>query len=141
MKGVMRVEAREYLEQIEKFETIIANKEIEKRYWLDMATGISVKMDGERVQTSGDNHSMENQVVEAVLIDEEIARLKAEIASIIRTLERLKTSDYDFLHKIYIQRMTLKEIQGGKSYSWATSKHSRALKRLQEILDEKKERL
>ena len=137
------MDAREYLEQIEKFEKIIANKEIEKKYWLDMAKGTSVKMDGERVQTSSDGQSMANNVVEAVLIDEEIARLKAEIAGIIRTLERLKTSDYDFLHKVYIQRKTLKEIHEEKknSYSWATSTHSRALRNLQAILDEKKERL
>lgn len=137
------MDAREYLEQIEKFEKIIANKEIEKKYWLDMAKGTSVKMDGERVQTSSDGQSMANQVVEAVMIDEEIARLKEQIAGIIRTLERLKTSDYDFLHKVYIQRKTLKEIHEEKknSYSWATSTHSRALRNLQAILDEKKERL
>ena len=137
------MDAREYLEQIEKFEKIIANKEIEKKYWLDMAKGTSVKMDGERVQTSSDGQSMANQVVEAVMIDEEIARLKEQIADIIRTLERLKANDYDFLHKVYIQRKTLKEIHEEKknSYSWSTSTHSRALRNLQAILDEKKERL
>ena len=130
--------AREYLEQIEKNEKIIANKQIEKKYWLEIATGTTAKVGGERVQTSGDGHNMEKQIVEVVLIDEEIERLKGEIAEIISTLERLKATEYDFLHKIYVQHLSLKEVHtaSGKSYSWATTTHSLALKNLQRILNE-----
>ena len=130
--------ARDYLEQIEKNERIIANKQIEKEYWLSIATGTTAKVGGERVQTSGDGHTMENQIVEVVLIDEEIERLKGEIAEIISTLEKLKTTEYDFLHKIYVQHLSLKEVHtdAGKSYSWATTTHSLALKNLQRILDD-----
>ena len=129
--------AREYLEQIEKNERIIANKQIEKKYWLDIATGTTAKVGGERVQTSGDGHNMEKQIVEVVLIDEEIERLKGEIAEIIFTLEKLRAAEYDFLHKMYVQHMTLKEVQtlAKKSYTWATTTHNRALKNLQIILD------
>ena len=129
--------AREYLEQIEKNECIIANKQIEKKYWLEIATGTTAKVGGERVQTSGDGHNMEKQIVEVVLIDEEIERLKGEIAEIIATLEKLKKNEYDFLHKMYVQHLTLKEVQtvSGKSYSWATTTHNRALMNLQKILE------
>jgi len=132
------MDAREYLEQIEKNECIIANKQIEKKYWLEIATGTTAKVGGERVQTSGDGHNMEKQIVEVVLIDEEIERLKGEIAEIISTLEKLKKNEYDFLHKMYVQHLTLKEVQtaSGMSYSWATTTHNRALKNLQRILNE-----
>lgn len=131
------MDAREYLEQIEKNECIIANKQIEKKYWLDMAKGTTANVTGERVQSSSDGHSMEKQIIEVVLIDEEIERLKGEIAEIISTLQRLKKSEYDFLHKMYVQHLSLKEVQtvSGKSYSWATTTHNRALRNLQKILD------
>lgn len=132
------MDAREYLEQIEKNECIIANKQIEKKYWMDIATGTTANVTGERVQTSGDGHAKEKQIVEMVLIDEEIERLKGEIAEIISTLERLKAAEYDFLHKMYVQRLSLKEAQAvmKKSYSWAKSTHNKALLNLQKILDE-----
>ena len=117
---------------------MIANKQIEKLYWLEIATGTTAKVGGERVQTSGDGHNMEKQIVEVVLIVEEIDRLKGEIAAIISTLEQLEAKEYDFLHKMYVQHLSLKEIQAvhGKSYSWAKKMHFRALVNLQRILNE-----
>ena len=131
------MEAKEYLEQIEKNECIIANKQIEKKYWLEIATGTTAKVGGERVQTSSDGHNMEKQIVEVVLLDEEIERLKGEIAEIIHTMEQLKASEYDFLHKMYVQHLSLKEVQAitGKSYSWSKKMHNRALWNLQRILN------
>ena len=136
------MDAREYLGIIEKNECIIANKQIEKEYWLGIATGTTSKMGGERVQSSGSKNPMACQVVEAVTIDEEIAMLKAEIAEVIATLQKLSVSDYNFLHKVYVQHLSLKEVQEmmKKSYSWATSKHNEAIRNLQKILDGKKER-
>lgn len=131
------MEAKEYLEQIKKNERIIANKRIEKQYWLDMAQGTSVKLGGDRVQTSSNKHPMESQVLEAVTIDEEIARLKEEIAGIIKTIEQLNTEDYCILHKMYVQHLSMKEIQVdvGMSYSWVSTTKNRALRNLQRILD------
>ena len=133
----MSVTAREYLEKIWHNERIILNKEIERKYWLGLATGITANMGGERVQASKTSHPMENQVVEAALIDQEIDRLKKEIADIIDSIQQLPTDEYEFLHKVYIQHLSLKAVQAEskKSYSWATTTHKRALKKLQYILD------
>lgn len=135
--------AREYLQEIERLKKIIANKELEKQNWIELASGISVNMDRERVQASSDCHSMERQVVEAVQIDECIKALKAEIRERIETIEKLDASDYDFLHKVYVQGKSLKEVRNEmkKSYSWAKTKHSRAIKNLQKILDEKADKV
>lgn len=136
----MSVEAREYLEQIEKNERMIKNKQYERAYWLGMATSTTATLGGDRVQTSGNKQQMELQVVEAAQADEDIKRLKREIADIISTIQRLSVEDYDFLHKVYVQHKSLKVVhcEAHKSYSWATTTHQRALERLQAILDNKK---
>lgn len=132
--------AKEYLEQIKHNECIIQNKQIERKYWLDMATGTTANTDGIRVQSSGGGHAMENQIIEVAMIDAEVDKLKKEIADIIKTIQKLSTEEYDFLHKVYVQHRTLKEVQTmtGMSYSWATTTHGRALQNLQKLLDEKK---
>jgi len=133
------VTAREYLEKILHNERIIKNKQIEREYWMELASGITAGMGGERVQSSKTSHPMENKVVEAALIDQEIDRLKKEIAEIIATIELLPVEEYDFLHKVYVQHIPLKDVHvdSGKSYSWAKTMHNRALGRLQYILDER----
>lgn len=133
------VTAREYLEKIWHNERIIRNKQIERKYWMELAAGITAGMGGDRVQSTKTTHPMENKVVEAALIDQEIDKLKKEIAEIIETIQKLPTDEYDFLHKVYVQHLSLKEVQAvtGMSYSWTTNTHSRALNNLQYILDER----
>jgi hypothetical protein len=106
---------------------------------MDLASGITAGMGGERVQATKTSHPMENKVVEAALIDQEIDRLKKEIADIIGTIQQLPTEEYDFLHKVYVQHLSLKTVQAEneRSYSWVTTTHSRALNSLQYILDER----
>lgn len=55
----------------------------------------------------------------------------------IRTIEQLPENEYDLLHRIYIQGKTMDDVADayGKTYSWATTVHGRALKRVQNILD------
>ena len=134
------MEAREYLAKIEFNRIAIANKQAEKRYWLELAGGIGANASGERVQSSGDLHKMESKVIEAVLIDNEIERLKAEIMGVIRTIERLHPTEYQFLHMVYVQGKRIKEVYAemGKSDSWATNIHRKAINNLQAILDAEK---
>lgn len=135
----MNVIAREYLEKILHNERIIRNKQIEREYWMELASGITAGMGGERVQSSKASHPMENKVVEAALIDQEIDRLKKEIAEIIATIEKLPTEEYDFLHKVYVQHISLKNVyvDSDKSQSWAKTIHKKALNSLQRVLNER----
>lgn len=132
--------SREYLEQVEKIDKLIQNKKYEKEQWLSIAEGTSVSSDGDRVQSSGQPHKMENAVVNAATLDEEIQRLEKRKQSIIYTIEQLKPKAYDILHKKYIQYMSLEEIAEIYSYSYSAikNKHREALKQLQEILDKRK---
>lgn len=126
-----------YLCRYKKIDLLIANKEAEKQMWLDMATGITAKVGGERVQSSSDHHTMERQVVEAATIDEEIALLKEEKRQIIKTIEKLPPDEYDLLHKVYVQGKSLKEVQvsHGMSYSWATTMHRKAKRSLEKLIN------
>lgn len=131
--------AREYLEKIWHNERVIKNKQIEREYWMELASGISASIGGERVQSTKTSHPMENKVVEAAIIDQEIDRLKKEIAEIIDTIQLLPTEEYDFLHKVYVQHIPFKNVyvDGGKSSSWAKTVHKKGLNGVQIILDKR----
>ena len=135
--------AQEYLEQIPKLNFMIENKTAEQAQWMGVALGITARADGERVQSSGSQQKMSDAVVCAVDLEQETAELirtlVAKKKDIISTIEQLNATEYDVLHKRYIQGMTFDEIGAakGKSKSWATTVHGRALQNLNKILEER----
>ena len=134
--------AKEYLQQLEKLDTIIQNKLIEKDQWNEVALGITARMDGERVQSSGAKSKMAEAVEKCVDIEAEIDSLIDALIStkkdVIHTIEQVENpTEYNILHKRYVQYLQLQDIADdyGKDYGWATTTHGRALKSVQEILD------
>lgn len=136
------MKAKDYLKQIEKLDTLIQNKLAEKARWKDIALGITTSTEGERVQSSGSQQKMADAINRCIDIEREIdsfvdsmVDLKKEI---IQTIEQLNPTEYDVLHKRYIQNMTFDEIAEAKrkSKSWATTVHGRALQSVQRILDD-----
>jgi DNA-directed RNA polymerase specialized sigma24 family protein len=140
------VNARELLERIEKIDTMIENKNIEKILFKDSISCTASSFGGEKVQSSRNIHKMEDNIVKyldfELDIDSSIAQLREERKEIISLIEQLPTAYYDVLHKLYVQRLSFKEIafKCKKSESWATTVHGRALKALQKILDEREEK-
>lgn len=137
------MKAKDYLKQIEKLDTLIQNKLAEKARWKDVALGITTTTDGERVQSSGSQQKMADAINRCIDIERDIdsfidrmVDLKSEI---IQTIEQLNPTEYDVLHKRYIQNMTFDEIAETKrkSKSWATTVHGRALQSVQRILDDR----
>lgn len=137
------MKAKDYLKQIEKLDTLIQNKLAEKARWKDIALGITTSTEGERVQSSGSQQKMADAINRCIDIEREIdsfvdsmVDLKKEI---IQTIEQLNPTEYDVLHKRYIQNMTFDEIAEAKrkSKSWATTVHGRALQSVQRILDDR----
>jgi DNA-directed RNA polymerase specialized sigma subunit len=135
--------AQEYLEQVDKLNAMIENKMAEAQQWRDVALGITTSTEGERVQSSGSQQKMADAIDRVVDLQAEIngmidrmINLKQEI---IRSIEQLNATEYDVLHKRYIQGMTFDEIGAAKhkSKSWATTVHGRALQNLNKILDER----
>lgn len=135
--------AQEYLEQVDKLNAMIENKTAEVTQWQGVAVGITSNSEGERVQTSGSKQKMADAIGRVVDLQEEINALIDGLIDlkqeIIRTIELLNATEYDVLHKRYIQGMTFDEIGAAKhkSKSWATTVHGRALQNLNLILDER----
>ena len=139
------MKAQEYLKQVEKLNVLINNKIAEKSQWKDIALGITGNSEGERVQSSGSQQKMADAIDRVIDLQNEINdmldRLIDTRLEISRTIELLNATEYDVLHKRYIQGMTFDEIGAikKKSKSWATTVHGRALQSLQRILDEQGE--
>lgn len=135
------MKAKEYLLQIKKLDRLVENKLAELEQWKALATSVTQQLTPDRVQTSGNQQKMADAVCKIIEIEAEldacIDRLMDTRKEVTKTLERLSAGYYDILHKAYVQGQTLDEYaaQNGKSYGWAKKKHSRALKRLQNVLD------
>ena len=137
--------AKVFLEQLAKLNKLIENKMIERQQWRAIAMGTGQGVDGERVQSSGSQQKMADAIARYVDIEAEIdAAIDKYIDTrnyVISVIEQLPVTEYDILHKVYVQSIPLDEVavMFGKSYSWATSKHGTALKAVQDILDAGKE--
>ena len=137
--------AIEFLLQLKKLDKMIENKLIEKESWKAMATGTTAQMGGERVQSSGNQQKMETAVVKFIEIEHEIDDCIDEMIDtkqdVISVLEQLNASEYDLLHKMYVQCFTLQEIadMNDRSISWAKATRRRGIKNVQRILDQREE--
>ena len=137
----MKSEAQLYLEQIEKLNALIENKTAEIAQWRSVALCATAHSEGDRVQSSGNQQKMADAVERMVDLEREITvlidRLIDKKLEIVSTIERLNATEYDVLHKRYVQGMFFDEIGGiyGKSTSWATTVHGRALQSVQKIIE------
>lgn len=138
------MDAKCFLSQVKKLDLQIQNKLIEKQQWKDIALGITANMDGERVQSSGAKSKMANAVEKCVDMEAEIDSLVDKLIEtkkeVIQTIEQLDSpTEYDILHKRYIQFMSLQEIADhyGRDYTTITTAHGRALKNVQALLERK----
>lgn len=135
--------AKAFLEQIEKLDILIANTEVDVQFWRDLATNTAVNMSGERVQSSGNHDTTEKAICTYLDLEAENEKRVREYAKvrrdIISVIEQLKPVEYDLLYMVYVRRKTLTDvaIKHDRSYSWATTMHSIALKQVQKILDER----
>jgi DNA-directed RNA polymerase specialized sigma subunit len=138
------IDAKSYLQQVEKLDMLITNKLIERQQWKDIALGITASVGGERVQSSSSQQRMADAVVKIVDIESEIDGLiDAFITTkkmVIATIEKLHSpTEYNILHMRYIQHISLIEIADmlNKEYSWVTTTHGRAVKNVQNILNKR----
>lgn len=134
-------DAQIWLESVEKTDSIIKNKLIEKQQWKDIALGITTNMEGERVQSSGAKDKMACAVMKCVDIEAEIDSLLDKLIAtkkeVIQTIEQLYSPmEYNVLHMRYIQYLSLQEIADhyGKDYEWAKLTSKRGVQHVQAIL-------
>lgn len=142
-KGKNMMKAKDFLKQLKKLDKMIENKMIEFTQWRSIATGTTAQMGGERVQSSGSQQKMADAIDRYVDIENEIDKFIDKLIDkkkdVISVIEHLNATEYDILHKVYVQYFTLDEVADyyDKTYSWATTVHGRALKNVQKILNER----
>ena len=139
----------EYLLNYDGYNVKIKNRKFQREQLFDIACSTTAKtksvlVEGElhnmeKVQSSGSNQQMADAIDEYVDLENDVYGILDLIKkrdAIIKNIEKLNITEYDVLHKIYIQNMDLNEVaeECDKSYSWVTSTHGRALKNLQKIL-------
>ena len=139
------MEAKAFLQQIKKLDKMIENKMAEAQRWKEIATNTSPSMMGERVQSSGNPHKIADAIGRYIdlerEINQDIDKLVDAKKAVISVIEQLNATEYDVLHKIYVQGFTFDEVAIACKHttSWATTVHGRALKHVQNILDRKKD--
>lgn len=135
--------AKKYLKQIDKLDTLIKCKLIERQQMRDMAHSITAQMGNERVQTSGNQQKMACAIEKYVDIEKEIDALIDKLVDtkreICETIEKLDVQEYEVLHMKYIQHKSYYEIAEAKErdYGWCTTVHGRALSNVQKILNQR----
>lgn len=133
--------AKEHLEQIRDIEINIRHLFVEKRRWFELATNITPGMNGERVQSSGSKQKMADAITSGLdddrKTDQQISELKAKRQEIINDIWSLKEPYKDILYRVYVEYQTLKEVayERKESYSWITTAHGIALKKIADILE------
>lgn len=142
----MVLNAKTFLRQAIKYDKMIANKMSEIAHLHEMATSITAPIapeTGVRVSSTGSKQSMANAIDKRIDLEKELvediemlSKKKREITDVI---EQLETTEYDILHKTYIQGIELADVADmmGRSYSWITTIHGRALKNVQDIINRK----
>ena len=138
-------EAKEFLLQLNKLDKLIGNKLIEKEQWKSIALGTGAQMGGERVQSSGSQQKMADAIgryidMEAE-IDRYIDRLIETKKDVIGVIEQLDAIEYDLLHVVYVQYLTLEDFaeKYDRTYRWAAGVHGRALMNVVKILEKRKQ--
>ena len=139
------MKADDFLKQLKKLDRMIENKLIEKEQWKAIATGTTPQMGGERVQSSGSQQKMADAIDRYIDIEKEIDAVIDQLIDtkkdVISVIEQLNAIEYDVLHKVYVQFITLQDVADlyDKSYNWAKTVHGRARKKVQRILDARQE--
>lgn len=129
--------AEAYLERIRKIDALIRNKLIDLERLLEEAESIGGSNLGERVLSSRNLHRGADTIGSYVDIEAEIISLRSERESILRIVERLPTAEYEVIHMLYVEGLSIKEISfhNHKSYEWVKKRKKAGLNIIQSLLN------
>lgn len=136
------MEAKEFLLQIQKLDKLIENKLVEVQQLKNFVDNISPSYSSmDRVQSTHNPHRTSDAICKYIDLDKEInqcidklIKVKKDVIGVIEQLDR---DEYDVLHKVYVQYLSLKEVAYScdKSPSWVKGVHKKAVEHVQNILD------
>lgn len=134
------MDTREYLNQIQRYDKIIKNKQEELEHLNSLVTGLSSFSYGERVQKSGSQDKMGDSVAKIADLQVEIKNIINEYlerrTEVIHTIDSVKNPVlYDILFQKYVNGKTLDIIADGIGYSYQRTKelHLSAIAAAKEI--------
>ena len=134
------MEAKAYLEQVERLDLMIATAQRKVNKLKATATSTSASMSGERVASSGSKGKMADAVIQYTDIErEEILPLKRKKEDILRNLQKLKGRvEFLVLYEHYFNKKQFKIIalETRLSYSHIIRSHNCGLAQLQKIIGE-----
>lgn len=133
---------QEWLGQIKKLDQLIDAKLAERQRLIDIATDISPKMpDGMPHSNTGTvSKKLENAVISLIELEGEINKLIDQYIDykreVVKTLERLPSTQYGILHRYYIRGMTCEQIAEDMDYSERQILRikKKALKNLEDVI-------
>lgn len=100
-----------YLEQIDRFDRLIMNKQLEIEELRNNATNITVPTDSERVKSSGNKDKIGSMAVLIADLETDIINIKQKRMTIQKQIESIEnTREYDILSWCYILHKDLYEI-------------------------------
>lgn len=136
------IDAKKYLEEIERYNSVIENKLAEIDQLKSLATSITTATSDTPVQSSGNNDRIGKIVADIVDKENELQKItdklvdeKNERVQIIEQLEdRLQ---YTVLHKHYIQLKKFYEIADEENYTYdyIMKKHAAGIKKIEKLLN------
>lgn len=135
-----------YLKQLSFLNAKIKSKTEELERIRQLASGLGGFDSRERVQTSSRGDTMEKRIIDLIELEEQIAddlieqiRTRQEILA---TIEMLPKNEYEVAFYYFVKELEANEIADKleKSYSYVTKRKGKALKLVQEILDERIEK-
>lgn len=141
------INGEKYLQRIAKLEKIIENRLNDAEHWKSIAFRITSVLTPDKVQSSGSQQKMAEAVERCLDIAKEICesidKLYDEKREIVSMIEKLDVTDYDILHKLYVEfdkYPTYDEVAVvyKKSNAWVSNRHNEAIERLVAILTEEK---
>ena len=135
--------AKTYLQQIEKSDRLIQNKLAELYQLRCLTTSINSAMKDDVVQTTRSGDKLASVVAKIIDLEREIdsviddfVDLKTECVHVIEQVSDVL--QYNILHKHYVQYKSFVEIanEEGYTYPWILECHAKALKKVQDIIKE-----
>lgn len=137
------MKATDYLLQLRRLDTKINNKIWEMQQIRDLATRITSSLSG-MPHPAGVTDKVGDAAVRLSHLGAEIDQITDQLIkarqSVIQLLETLPPEEYDLLHKVYVQGLTVEEIADGKPGGQRSIRQiyrvkARALRHVQAILD------
>lgn len=136
------IDAKKYLEEIERYNSVIENKLAEIDQLKSLATSITTATSDTPVQSSGNNDRIGKIVADIADKEAKLKRLVDELVDErnerIKIIEQLEDRlQYTVLYKRYMKLMKIEDIAEEQHYSsrWILKVHSKGLNNIQNILN------